>query len=102
MVEIFSLLGQILMSEFMFVFDQAKSESNKAKHGIDFVVAQRLWDDARLFEFPGRSDAEHRRIVVGMIAEKQWSAVFTRRDDAIRLISVRRARTQEVRNYDRR
>ncbi len=29
-----------------FEFDRAKSETNKAKHGIDFTQAQRLWDDS--------------------------------------------------------
>ncbi|MEC9464013.1 MAG: BrnT family toxin, partial [Pseudomonadota bacterium] len=28
-----------------FEFDPAKSEANKAKHGIDFVAAQELWYD---------------------------------------------------------
>lgn len=28
-----------------FEFDPAKSTANKAKHGIDFVEAQALWDD---------------------------------------------------------
>jgi hypothetical protein len=26
-----------------FVFDEAKSRANKAKHGIDFLDAQALW-----------------------------------------------------------
>jgi uncharacterized DUF497 family protein len=29
-----------------FEFDRAKSETNKAKHGIDFTQAQRLWADS--------------------------------------------------------
>lgn len=28
-----------------FEYDQRKSDSNEAKHGIDFEEAQRLWDD---------------------------------------------------------
>ena len=28
-----------------FEFDQAKSEANRLKHGIDFVQAQELWKD---------------------------------------------------------
>jgi uncharacterized DUF497 family protein len=32
--------------------------------------------------------------------EKHWVAFYTRRADAIRLISVRRARTKEVEYYE--
>jgi hypothetical protein len=28
-----------------FEFDEAKSQGNKAKHGIDFIEAQALWLD---------------------------------------------------------
>jgi uncharacterized DUF497 family protein len=30
---------------YMFEFDVNKSQSNKKNHGIDFVVAQKLWAD---------------------------------------------------------
>jgi uncharacterized DUF497 family protein len=30
----------------LFEFDTEKSRANKAKHGIDFVVAQAIWKDA--------------------------------------------------------
>eukprot|EP01036_Dinobryon_divergens_P001263 gene1263-1646_t len=33
-----------------FEFDPLKSASNKAKHGIDFVEAQALWQDDGLAE----------------------------------------------------
>ena len=33
-----------------FEFDPEKSRANQAKHGIDFVEAQRLWDDSDLVE----------------------------------------------------
>jgi len=31
-----------------FEFDERKSTLNKAKHGIDFVEAQAIWDDVGL------------------------------------------------------
>ncbi|MXY83978.1 MAG: BrnT family toxin, partial [Gemmatimonadetes bacterium] len=34
------------------------------------------------------------------IADKHWSGVITYRGDAIRIISVRRARREEVRLYE--
>jgi uncharacterized protein len=33
-----------------FEFDEARSRANKAKHGIDFVEAQVLWEEVRRYE----------------------------------------------------
>ncbi|CAN5602800.1 hypothetical protein BH24ACT21_BH24ACT21_01120 [soil metagenome] len=33
-----------------FEFDEAKSQTNKTKHGIDFVEAQALWLDEMFVE----------------------------------------------------
>lgn len=84
----------------MFEFDETKSHSNKAKHGIDFVEAQGLWDDPNLLEIPARTIDEPRYLVVGVLGGKHWSAVITYRDACIRLISVRRSRTEEVALYE--
>lgn len=83
-----------------FEFDPAKSATNKEKHGIDFVEAQALWSDPLLIEAPARTMDEPRWIAVGRIGAKHWSAVFTLRDERIRLISVRRARPEEVEHYE--
>jgi uncharacterized DUF497 family protein len=84
----------------LFEFDEAKSHSNKAKHGIDFVEAQELWLDDLLVELQARSEDEPRFVVIGMIGGRHYSAVITYRDDRIRLISVRRAREKEVALYE--
>jgi len=83
-----------------FEFDEAKSQSNKVKHGIDFVQAQALWLDDMLVEIPARTEDEPRSVVIGVIAGRHWSAVVTYREDAIRLISVRRSRDEEVKLYE--
>ena len=84
-----------------FEFDAAKSESNRTKHGIDFLEAQALWNDAMLLEIPAKTDDEPRHLLmIGLIQDKHWSAVVTYRADNIRLISVRRARTEEVALYE--
>lgn len=83
-----------------FEFDAIKSESNRTKHGIDFVKAQSLWSDPALLEIPANTDDEPRYIVVGLIDGKHWSAVITYRGENIRLISVRRARIEEVALYE--
>ena len=83
-----------------FEFDAAKSESNRTKHGIDFVEAQVLWNDPMLLEISAKTDDEPRYLVIGSIDGKHWSAVITYRLANVRLISVRRARTEEVALYE--
>ena len=83
-----------------FEFDAAKSESNRAKHGINFIEAQSLWSDPMLLEIPAKTEDEPRFLAVGQIDGKHWSAVITYRGSHIRLISVRRARTEEVALYE--
>ncbi len=83
-----------------FEFDATKSESNRTKHGIDFVEAQSLWGDPMLLEIPAKTEDEPGYLVVGLIDGKHWSAVITYRGTNVRLISVRRARTEEVVLYE--
>ena len=83
-----------------FEFDPAKSETNRTQHGIDFVEAQDLWRDPMLLEIPVRTDDEPRYLMIGLIDRKHWSAVITYRGTNVRLISVRRARTEEVEIYE--
>ena len=83
-----------------FEFDAAKSESNRTTHGIDFVEAQVLWNDPMLLEIPAKTDDEPRYLVIGSIDGKHWSAVMTYRGTNVRVISVRRARAEEVALYE--
>jgi len=87
-------------AQVLFEFDEAESRANKAKHGIDFVTAQKLWLDDMLLELEARSEDEPRFVVIGRIGGKHYSAVITYRDDRIRLISVRRSRDKEVALYE--
>jgi uncharacterized DUF497 family protein len=83
-----------------FEFDESKSQTNFSKHGINFVDAQLLWDDPMVLEIPAKTEDEPRFLVIGLINGKHWSAVLTYRDENIRLISVRRSRTEEVTLYE--
>lgn len=83
-----------------FEFDEAKSQANLDKHGIDFVAAQVLWKDPYLLEIRAKSEDEPRFLLIGKIGEKHWSAIVTYRDARIRLISVRRSRKKEVELYE--
>ena len=83
-----------------FEFDETKSQTNLLKHGIHFIDAQALWDDPSLLEIPANTEDEPRYLMIGLIQNKHWSAIVTYRGSNIRLISVRRARTEEVALYE--
>lgn len=83
-----------------FDFDPEKNLVNKQKHGIDFSDAQLLWEDPDRIEIPARTIDEPRFIIIGKIAGKHWSAVFTYRRELIRIISVRRSRKEEIELYE--
>ena len=84
-----------------FEYDPVKSESNLAKHGIDFEEAQEIWSDPFYLEYAVESKGEQRFIAVGRLIDGYWSAVCTMREDRTRIISVRRATMEEVSHYDR-
>ncbi|MEO0533740.1 MAG: BrnT family toxin [Cyanobacteria bacterium P01_A01_bin.123] len=83
-----------------FEFDDQKSQSNKVKHGIDFIGAQALWENEDRLEVPARTSDEPRSVILGQITSKIWAAVVTYRGENIRIISVRRARKREVEFYE--
>jgi uncharacterized protein len=83
-----------------FEFDENKSQSNKLKHGIDFVEAQLLWQDSDRLEVPARVTDETRFAIIGKIQAKIWVAIVTYREGRVRIISVRRARQREVELYE--
>jgi len=83
-----------------FEFDKGKSESNKKKHGIDFIEAQALWDDPDLLETPAHTTDEPRFLTIGRINKTHWSGIITWRGERIRIISFRRSRKEEVELYE--
>ena len=83
-----------------FEWDDKKSSSNKTKHGIDFDAAKDLWNDSNRVEIETAYPIEERTILIGSIKNELWTAIFTQREDAVRIISVRRARKREAKLYD--
>lgn len=83
-----------------FEYDENKSQINKNKHGIDFVEAQNLWknEDALIIS-ANIIDDEERYALISKFKEKCYTAIFTLRSDIYRIISVRRCRKNEERNY---
>jgi uncharacterized DUF497 family protein len=83
-----------------FEYDPWKSLVNADKHGIDFERARALWDDSQLSIVMATSSREPRLIATGKIEDRYWTAIYTMRANATRLISVRRARREEIERYE--
>ena len=82
-----------------FEFDENKSILNAGKHGIDFITAQHLWSDDRRLIVSARSQDETRFAIIAMHQGKLWTAIYTLREDRIRIISARRSRHGEEEGY---
>lgn len=83
-----------------FEWDPPKSIANKEKHGIDFETAKRPWSDESRVEIYASHPVEDRWILIGKIDDILWTAIYTLRGIAIRIISVRRSRGKEVDLYE--
>ena len=82
-----------------FAYDDRKSHINARKHGIDFERAKLLWADEKRLAVPARSSTEPREALIAVLDDVCWTAIYTLRGDAIRIISVRRSRHEEIENY---
>ena len=85
-----------------FEYDPPKSQTNEAKHGINFEKAKSLWLDEKRLVIPARSTTEPREAMVAELEGELWTAIFTPRGDGVRIISVRKARDEERENYHHR
>ncbi|MGH6829343.1 MAG: BrnT family toxin [Rhizomicrobium sp.] len=81
-------------------FDPAKSAKNERERGLPFAAAARLFDGPRLEWEDRRKDyGETRFNTLGEIEGRTFCTSFTRRGEAIRIISFRKANARETRRY---
>jgi uncharacterized protein len=83
-------------------FDPAKDDINQSKHGISLAGATRFdWDTAIEREDDRFDYGEVRFVAIGQIDARLYVMVFTEGsdDDAVRIISLRRAEKHETRFY---
>jgi uncharacterized protein len=81
-----------------FEWDEEKNGLNRAKHAIDFDDAIEIFYGPIISRRSDRNN-EERWIAVGYSENRLIAVVFTRRADVIRIISARRARKNEEREY---
>ena len=77
-----------------FEWDPRKAARNKEKHGVSFEDAVGVFSGPVLTERSDRK-GEKRWIAVGRLKGRLVTVVYTRRGEAIRIISARRARANE-------
>jgi len=70
-----------------FEYDSNKSKSNKQRHGIDFKEAQELWINTHVIIPAKNVIGENRLAILGKIKGKHYMAIFTERDESVRIIS---------------
>jgi uncharacterized DUF497 family protein len=85
-----------------FEWDPAKELSNIHKHGISFLDAIDIFDDPfHLIEESTRPEYGERRVkAIGQVDSVILAVIFTDRDERRRIISARRAKRRERRQYD--
>ncbi len=77
-------------------FDEVKDALNKSKHGLSLSDAKKLeWDDALIWQDTRRDYGEARMIALGSIGERLYCVVYVDREDARRIISLRKANNKE-------
>ncbi len=85
-----------------FSFDQLKSERNQSLRGLSFILAfQFEWSTAIISADIRHDYGEARYAAMGFLAEKLHVIVFTPREQAIHIISLRRANSREVGLYEK-
>jgi uncharacterized protein len=85
-----------------FIWDRRKNEANIKKHELDFADAYKVFESPMLVGLDEREEyGEDRWIGVGLMENRVAVIVFTEPDaDTIRLISFRKATTDERKRYE--
>ena len=84
------------------VFDPEKNATNLSKHGVSLAVAAQLDWDAALAWIDDRADyGELRTVALVPIGDRLFFFAFVDRDEARRIIRLRRANRREVNHYVR-
>ncbi|MFQ1083777.1 BrnT family toxin [Bordetella trematum] len=83
-------------------YDPAKNDKNIAERGLSFELAHGFeWNSALVIEDARQDYSEVRYQALGKIEERLYMLVFTVRDEAIRVISLRKANSREVARYEK-
>lgn len=83
-----------------FTWDESKRQSNLQKHGLDFADAEKVFNGPLvLFEDKRENYGEQRMIGIGLLDYLVVLMVHVESDDDIRIISMRKADSDETDLY---
>lgn len=83
-----------------FEWDEEKRLSNIAKHGFDFVGIETVFEGETTTVLDNRFDyGEERFVTFGLFDGRVVAVTHTETDDLIRIINVRKATTNEEKEY---
>ena len=83
-----------------FDFDPGKDATNLSKHGLSLAAAANLSWDAALVWIDDRADyGEVRMVALAPIGDMLFFVAFVDREQARRIISLRRANRREINHY---
>jgi hypothetical protein len=83
-----------------YLWDENKRQANLKKHGLDFVDAERIFAGPLvLFEDKRLDYGEQRMIAIGLLDSLVVLVVHVEADDVIRIISMRKADSDETELY---
>ena len=82
-----------------FEWDEDKRRANLHKHSLDLLAGTALFDGRPVHVYPSPRFGEQRFVTIGLLHDQFVALVWTGRESATRLISLRRARNAEERAY---
>ncbi len=84
-----------------FEWDDDKALANLAKHGVSFEFSCSVFDDPHAFDMDDfRFEYnEFRAVTIGLVEDVLISVSYTLRQDRLRIITARRATSNEARLY---
>ena len=81
-------------------FDTARREKTLPERGLDFADSDKVFDGLHFISRDDRSDyGEERFFTVGLLDSRMVVIVWTPRNDARRIISMRYANDREISRY---
>ncbi|KHD08737.1 hypothetical protein PN36_20390 [Candidatus Thiomargarita nelsonii] len=82
-------------------WDENKRQSNLEKHGLDFVIAYKMYESLDKLTIPSNYATEQRWIDIAPVGEELLilTLVYTHREEKVRVISLRKASRKERRLY---
>jgi uncharacterized DUF497 family protein len=89
-----------------FEWDENKNVSNISKHGISFELAALVFYQKHVMLPSSNQTSEHRFIAISKLKVKKYNkyvliaVIYTYRDQKIRIISARKAKSKEEKKFN--